>query len=93
MSSTAIFVHKDLIKKKTVFPGKSFCPSSLALWIILKSISLFSPLQRKLVKSCGTFTSGLVLAYRSLTPLAWRSQYTPQFIQHCIREERGLHSR
>ena len=74
MSSTAIFVYKDLIEKKTVFPGKSFRPSSVALWIILKSISLFSPLRRKLVKSCGTFISGLVIAYRSLTPLAWRSQ-------------------
>ena len=72
MLSTAIFVHKDLIEKKTDFPGKSFSPSLVALWIILKSISLFSPLRRKLVKSFGTFVSGLVIAYRSLTPLAWR---------------------
>ena len=50
MSSTAIFVHKDLFEKKTVFPGKSFRPSSVALCIILKSISLFSPVQSKLVK-------------------------------------------
>ena len=73
MSSTAIFLHKDLLKKKTVFLSKSFRPSSTALWIILKSISLFSLLRRKPVKSCGTFISGLVIAYRSLTSLAWRS--------------------
>ena len=72
-SSTAIFVPKDLFEKKTVFQSKLFRPSSIALWILLKSISLFSPLRRKLIKACGTFISGLAIAYRSLTPLAWSS--------------------